>query len=201
MADVAQNLFLIGMPGSGKSTVGRALARRLGFIFHDADDELIRRTGVSIATIFEVEGEVGFRQREAQVVADLVGLRGIVLATGGGAILRADTRAQLKRNGEVIYLRASIEELVKRTQRDRNRPLLHGALLQGAARQTVTPEQKLRELMAIRDPLYREIADLTVESTPRGAGRLAFEIIEKLAIHAAQSRNNAANAQLPKAPQ
>ena len=132
MADVAQNLFLIGMPGSGKSTVGRALARRLGFIFHDADDELIRRTGVSIATIFEVEGEVGFRQREAQVVADLVGLRGIVLATGGGAILRADNRAQLKRNGEVIYLRASIEELVKRTQRDRNRPLLHGALLQGA---------------------------------------------------------------------
>src|SRR5688500_11517455 len=118
------NIFLVGLMGAGKTSVGRLLARRLGKTFHDCDHEIERATGVRIPVIFEIEGEAGFRARERRVLAELVGGPGVVLATGGGAWLAAENRALLKANGRVVYLRASPHALWQRTRHDRNRPLL-----------------------------------------------------------------------------
>lgn len=148
------NLFLVGLMGAGKSTLGRQLARRLALRFVDADHELEHRLGVAIPTIFEIEGESGFRDREEAVIADLTQLTGVVLATGGGAVLREASRVRLKENGTVVYLYAEPQTLWERVRNARHRPML----------QAPDPRLRLFELFAQRDPLYREVADHVVPS-------------------------------------
>lgn len=166
----AGNLYLVGMMGAGKSTVGRLLARRLKLRFLDCDHEIERRCGVKIPLIFEIEGEPGFRARESEVLAELSALRGVVLATGGGAVLAAQNRQRLAENGTVIYLRARPEDLYSRVRHDRNRPLLA----------TADPLRRLRELHAERDGLYASIADLVVDTGRQTVQSLARELIAKL---------------------
>ncbi|SDA11340.1 shikimate kinase [Nitrosospira sp. Nsp11] len=165
------NIFLVGMMGAGKTTVGRLLANFLEKKFHDSDREIQKRTGVSIPLIFEIEGEAGFRKRETEMLSELVKTGNIVLATGGGAVLSAENREMLKRSGTVIYLRATIDDLWRRTRHDKNRPLL----------QTQDPRTKLTELYAQRDPLYRETAHIIVESGKRSARHLAQLLAQQLA--------------------
>jgi shikimate kinase len=148
------SFFLTGPMGAGKSTIGRQLSKQLGRPFHDSDHEIEARTGVDIPLIFELEGEAGFRKRECVVIDELTRLPGIVLATGGGAILDPSNREHLSSRGKVIYLHASVSQQLKRTRMDRNRPLL----------QTDNPRTRLEELMATRDPLYREIASLVIDT-------------------------------------
>ena len=148
------NLFLVGLPGAGKSTLGRQLARRLGKTFIDADAELERKLGVTIPTIFEIEGEASFRDREEAALVELTELSNVVLATGGGVVIRATNRERLKANGTVVYLHAPPETLRDRTRRSRHRPLLN----------TSDPGARLAELYTARDPLYREVAECVVES-------------------------------------
>lgn len=156
--------------GAGKSTVGRFLAERLGYEFVDSDHEIEARTGVTIPMIFDIEGEEGFRQREETAIDDLTQRQNIVLATGGGAVLREANRRNLRTRGFVIYLRSSVESLVQRTKNDRNRPLL----------QTDDPEKVLRELLEKRDPLYMEVADLVVETQQVSIFRVVKQIQEEL---------------------
>jgi len=158
------------MPGAGKTTIGRQLARRLHRRFIDADHELERRTGVSIPVIFEIEGEAGFRDREAKVIADLAAEPNLVVATGGGAVLRPENRAQLRQAGMVVYLQVSPQILYERTRHDQNRPLL----------QVADPRARLDELFALRDPLYREVADLVVNSAGGSAGQLVKLVEQEL---------------------
>ncbi len=150
-----RNLFLVGLMGAGKTTIGRVLARRIAYAFVDTDREIESRTGVSLPTIFEIEGEEGFRRREALVIAEFARLSGQVIATGGGAVLHPDNRRSLKANGLVIYLDVPLSTLSERTRHDKNRPLL----------QVSNPLQKLRELHLARDPLYREVADLVISGS------------------------------------
>jgi len=157
------NIFLVGLMGAGKTTIGRQLARRLKLRFVDSDHEIETRTGVHIPLIFEIEGEAGFRKREAQVLADLTQERGLVLATGGGAVLSAENRANLAANGLVVYLSVAPTLLWERLRRDKKRPLLRVA----------DPLAKLEELHAQRDPLYREIADLVIEGGLANSHHLA----------------------------
>lgn len=164
------NIFLVGPMGAGKSTIGCQLAEALSFRFEDSDHEIQRRTGVDIPTIFEYEGEEGFRKREEQVIADLTEQEGIVLATGGGAVLRETNRQRLTARGVVIYLHCSPEQQFARTNRDRNRPLI----------QTADPLQSLRDIMAIREPLYRQVADLVVSTEKRGTVSVVKEIRRRL---------------------
>lgn len=148
------NIFLVGPMGVGKSTVGRMLARRLGLEFHDSDQVIEARTGVDIPLIFEIEGEAGFRRRERQVIHELTRLEGIVLATGGGAVLDADNRDDLRDRGYTIYLRADPDKLLQRTARDTQRPLL-----QGDDRLV-----RIKQLLDEREGLYREVADLIIDT-------------------------------------
>lgn len=150
----ANNIFLVGPMGAGKTSVGRQLAKAMGCEFLDSDKEIETRTGVNIPTIFDIEGEEGFRKREQQIIDELSQLDNLVLATGGGAILSRENREYLKQRGTVIYLGASVDQLYKRTCRDRNRPLL----------QTDDPRQRIADLLEIRDPLYRETADITLDT-------------------------------------
>lgn len=166
----AGNIYLVGMMGAGKTTVGRLLARRLKLRFLDADQELERRCGVKIPLIFEIEGEAGFRSRESQVLAELTALDGVVLGTGGGAVLSQHNRRRLAARGTVVYLRATPEDLSERVRHDRNRPLLA----------TPDPLARLRELHAERDPLYREVADLVVDTGKQSVLALARELMDKL---------------------
>lgn len=161
-----ENVFLVGPMGAGKTTIGRQLARLLGKGFTDSDKEIEARTGVSIPLIFELEGEAGFRRREKAVLADLTGRTGIVLATGGGAILDPDSRALLAARGFVVYLLAPLDQLFERTRRDRNRPLL----------QTDDPRARLARIVAERDPLYREVADLIVHTNHRTVRSVVAEV-------------------------
>ena len=165
-----QNVFLIGPMGAGKSAVGRQLSKMLHLSFLDSDDEIESRTGVDIPFIFEKEGEEGFRKREAKVIDDLSGMDGIVLATGGGAIVDAQNRSHLGARGFVVYLFTTVDQQVARTLKGRERPLL----AKGDSREI------LEELMVFRDPLYREIADLTVETDGRKVNAVASEILERL---------------------
>jgi shikimate kinase len=164
------NLFLVGMPGCGKSTLGRLLARRLDKPFFDADVELERRLGVTIPVIFELEGEPGFRDREATVLADLVVQNNIVLSTGGGVVLRPSNRDQLKQGGTVLYLHAPPATLWERTRHSKHRPLL----------QSPDPFARVQELYAARDSLYREVADVVVESDREQVSRLAHRLEQQL---------------------
>ena len=148
------NLFLVGLMGAGKTTLGRQLARRLAKRFVDADHEMEARLGVPIPTIFEIEGEAGFRDREEVIIGELAALTDVVLATGGGAVTRAASRACLRDNGTVVYLHARPETLWLRVRHARHRPMLHAA----------DPRGRLAELYAQRDPLYREVAHHVVES-------------------------------------
>ena len=164
------NVFLIGLMGAGKTTVGRLLARRLKLRFYDSDREIERRCGVKIPVIFEIEGEAGFRAREELAIAELTALQGIVLATGGGAVLSEHNRRRLAGCGTVVYLNARPEDLFQRVRQDRNRPLLAGA----------DPLRRLRELHAERDPLYRSLADLVVETGTQSVPALARALLERL---------------------
>lgn len=164
------NLILVGMMGAGKTTVGRLLARRLKRAYYDSDEEIERRCGVRIPVIFDIEGEAGFRARESQVIAELCALAGIVLATGGGAVLAEANRRCLASCGTVVYLHARPPQLWQRVRHDRNRPLLA----------TPEPQKKLEELYAVRDPLYREIADLVVDTGRQSPQSLARELLARL---------------------
>jgi shikimate kinase len=166
----SQNIFLVGLMGAGKSTIGRHLAKSLGLEFVDSDHEIERRTGASIPLIFDVEGEAGFRQREKKVIDELSRRSGIVLATGGGVVLDADNRARLRERGQVVYLYATVEQLLARTAKDRNRPLL----------QTADPRARLQELLKLRDALYREVADVVVDTGGRTARSAEREILAKI---------------------
>jgi len=163
-------LFLIGPMGVGKTTIGRQLALELGLRFLDSDRELEAVTGADIPWIFDVEGEAGFRLREQRMIDQLTRLEGVVLATGGGAVLSADTRWRLHERGIVVYLRASVQQLQQRTRKGKNRPLL----------QTADPAQRVRELMEQREPLYHEIAHITVDTTRRGPRSVIAEIRRRL---------------------
>jgi len=156
--------------GAGKSAVGRQLAKALHMSFFDSDDEIELRTGVDIPFIFDKEGEAGFRKREARVIDDLSAKEGIVLATGGGAILDARNRSHLGARGFVVYLYTSVDQQVRRTLKGRQRPMLAN----GDSREI------LERLMSVRDPLYREIADLVVETDGRKVKAVAEEILEKM---------------------
>lgn len=150
-----RNIYLVGLMGAGKTTVGRQLAKRLGRTFYDSDHEIVARTGVPIPTIFEIEGEDGFRRREAQAITELSSEDNIVLATGGGVILNPENRRRLHDTGWVVYLNVPPALLYERTRHDRNRPLL----------QVADPLARLEELYTIRDPLYRETAHFVVNGT------------------------------------
>jgi shikimate kinase len=166
-----ENIFLVGMMGAGKTTVARLLATRLNRQFIDADVEIETRCGVKVPVIFEIEGEEGFRSREAAVLDELTARSGIVLATGGGAVLRPENRQHLASRGLVIYLRAQPRDLYMRTRHDKNRPLLA----------TPDPQKRLEELYEQRDPLYREVADLVVDTGRQGVQILVKQILSILA--------------------
>ncbi|MEP6608287.1 MAG: shikimate kinase [Burkholderiaceae bacterium] len=162
------SIFLIGMMGAGKSTVGRLLAQQLNYQFIDADRELEARSGVPIPTIFEIEGEAGFRRREIGLLSELTQRAGIVLATGGGAILDADMAHSMRQRGLVIYLRATADEIFRRTRQDRSRPLL----------QTANPRASIDRLLAEREPLYEAAAHLTFQSAASNPRRLVTRLLE-----------------------
>lgn len=166
----SSSIVLVGPMGAGKSTIGRQLSNSLKKDFKDSDHEIVARTGASIPLIFEIEGEEGFRKREAAMIDELSQMGDIVLATGGGAVLREENRKHLKERGVVIYLYASVDQLFERTSRDRNRPLL----------QTENPRQKLEDLMEQRDPLYREVADIVVHTDDRSIRSVVKEILVRL---------------------
>lgn len=164
------NIFLVGPMGVGKTTIGRHLATLLKRDFKDSDREIEERTGATIPLIFEVEGEVGFRKREGEVINELTQLHNVILATGGGVVLSAENRLWLRERGTVIYLKASVDQLLKRTSRSKNRPLL----------QTNNPRAKIEQLLKERTPLYESVADLTVETGRRSVKSVLKEILKCL---------------------
>ncbi len=151
---LTENIYLIGLMGAGKTTIGKQLAKSLKFPFYDSDKSIEANTGVDIPTIFEFEGEEGFRDREQKMIQKLTQLRGIVLATGGGAILREENRNALKNSGFVVYLQCSIDRILERTRRDTQRPLL----------KTENPKLRLEQLFEQREPLYLECSDFKVDT-------------------------------------
>ncbi|MEF9943294.1 MAG: shikimate kinase [Burkholderiaceae bacterium] len=167
MSDTKHSVFLIGMMGAGKTTIGRLLAQALGWDFLDADRELEARNGVPVATIFELEGEAGFRRREAAVIDELSALPNVVLATGGGAVTQAETCERLRSRGLVIHLRVSADEVHRRTRRDSHRPLLR----------TADPRARIEELLALRGPLYAAAAHISFQSVATNPKRLVERIL------------------------
>ncbi|ABE50721.1 MULTISPECIES: shikimate kinase AroK [Methylobacillus] len=167
---MAANIFFVGLMGAGKTTIGRIIAKHLNKAFYDSDHEIERRTGVSIPVIFELEKEDGFRKREAAVIEELSHMQDIVLATGGGAVLLPENRKHLMENGTVIYLRANVNELWHRTRNDKHRPLL----------QNDNPRQRLEHLFAQRDPLYREVASIIVDTGGQPVNAIVHQIEQKL---------------------
>lgn len=165
-----ERLFLVGPMGAGKTTIGRTLAQRLSLAFVDSDAEIERRCGVKIPIIFELEGEPGFRMREAQMIDELSQRDRVLLATGGGAVLSAENRARLRERGFVIYLHAPPEILFERTRGDRNRPLLN----------TADPRARVEAMYTERDALYRDVAHLVVETDRAGPREIASRIVERI---------------------
>ncbi|TDR33012.1 shikimate kinase [Hydromonas duriensis] len=172
------NISLVGLMGSGKSTVGRLLAATLNRPFFDSDEEIIHRTGASIPTIFEFEGEAGFREREAKMIQELSEKKQVIIATGGGAVLREDNRTALKKNSWVIYLSTTPEKLLVRTRFDRNRPLL----------QNPDPLGTLKKMHEIRHPLYSQVADIIVTTGSGQVVQVATHILEALTQKIAQAQ-------------
>ena len=170
----SRNIFLVGLMGSGKTTIGKILARHRGLPFFDSDHEIVARCGVSIPTIFEIETEAGFRRRESCVINELSQQQGIVLATGGGAVLAPENRINLKSRGTVVYLRCQPKELFMRTRHDKNRPLL----------QTDDPLKKLKELYAARHALYMDTADIVLDSGRQSAHALVRRLESSLSLAA-----------------
>ncbi len=159
--------------GAGKTTIGKLLAQHLGKKFVDSDEEIQQRTGVTITHIFDIEGEAGFRQREASVIQDLVKRDNIVLATGGGAVLSEQSREALHANGIVVYLKSTVHDLWQRTHHDRSRPLL----------QTADPRAKLKELYDLRDPLYIKAADLVMPTSKQSVYSLMSRLQQELSLY------------------
>lgn len=162
----APSVFLVGPMGAGKSTIGRLLSAELKLDFYDSDKVIEERCGANIPWIFDMEGEAGFREREEQVIDELTQMGGIVLATGGGVIMREANRRHLSARGTVVYLCTSVEQQLARTAKDKNRPLL----------QTANPEAVLRDLFSKRDPLYREVADIIIETDQRNPRWVIHEL-------------------------
>lgn len=163
---MSKPIIFVGPMGAGKTTIGRQLAKALGRKFYDSDKEIEKRTGATIPLIFELEKEEGFRKRESAIIRELADMQDIVMATGGGAVLDSENREILRRQGFVIYLCAPVEQLIRRTARDKNRPLL----------QTENPEKTIRELLKVRDPLYREVASYIMETE----GCSVTQVVSKL---------------------
>lgn len=170
MTSDTTNVFLIGPMGSGKTAVGKQLAKLLHLQFYDSDAEIELRTGVDIPYIFEKEGEAGFREREREVIDSLTSMRNVIIATGGGAVLLPENREHLANRGRVVYLQTGIEQQLERTRHGRQRPLLY----------TDDPEQKLRDLMLHRAPLYESIAAAIVPTDGRQVRAVAEEIVQRL---------------------
>lgn len=166
-----QNIFLIGPMGAGKTTVGRHLAQQLEFDFIDSDKEIAARAGANLAWIFDLEGEAGFRKREELVIAELTGLKNIVLATGGGVVLSPNNRTLLASRGLVIFLQVSVEQQLSRIEHAKDRPLLL---------QDIEREKILNKLFAEREPLYREIADLVINTDNRSPRAITMDILTRL---------------------
>jgi len=166
------NIYLVGPMAAGKSTVGRLLAKRLNKTFYDTDVEIIECTGVEIALIFELEGEEGFRQRETETLRRLSALEGVVVATGGGLVLREENRAILQETGRIIYLQCSVDQQLRRTKHDTKRPLL----------QIANPRVKLEQLMKERAPIYESIADVKISTNKTNSKRVINAILDKLSI-------------------
>lgn len=181
-SNLPENIFLIGMMGAGKTSVGRMLARELGKSFFDSDHVIEARTGVRIPVIFELEGETGFRARERAVIDELTSMHGVVLATGGGAVLSEANRNALHSRGTTVYLRASVNELWHRTRHDKNRPLL----------QTANPLGRLQELFEQRDGFYRATAHVIMDTRSQSLRNLVTRLIGRLAEHAADTEGQSA---------
>lgn len=165
---MSRPVFLVGPMGAGKTTIGKLLAQQLGYPFKDTDREIEDRTGADIPWIFDVEGEAGFRDREVAILADLATQGQQVIATGGGIIMREENRQCLKISGIVFFLTASIEQLLERTAKDKRRPLL----------QVADPEARIRELIALREPLYREVATHVIDTNRRPPRQVAQEMAD-----------------------
>ena len=165
----SENIYLVGLMGAGKTTIGRQLARALKLPFYDSDKAIEERTGVDIPTIFEFEGEEGFRDREQKMIQQLTQMEGIVLATGGGAILREENRRLLKENGFIVYLQCSVERILERTRRDTQRPLL----------KTDNPRDRIESLFAQREPLYLSCADFKIDTGVMQSKEVVSRILEE----------------------
>jgi shikimate kinase len=170
VAGPSPNVYLIGPTGSGKTAVGKQLARDTGLKFLDSDQEIEKRTGVEIGYIFEKEGEAGFRDREQEMIRELSSLEGVIIATGGGAVLAKVNRERLAASGIVVYLKTGVKEQLKRTGRSRNRPLLNSD----------NPRRVLEEMAAVRGPLYEEIADLTLDTSNQRVRTVARQLKQML---------------------
>ena len=164
-------IVFVGPMGAGKTTIGKILAKELGFDFYDSDKEIERRTGANIPWIFDVEGESGFRDRESQAIEDLSKLKDIVLATGGGAMMRPQNRDSVKKSGFVVYLNTSVDQQYKRTHKDKNRPLLQGSK---------DARQILSDLYKVRDPVYRELADIVIDTDKKSMKLIVRDIVNAI---------------------
>ena len=179
LSENTRNIYLVGMMGAGKTSIGRLLSKRSRRRFYDSDHVIEERTGVTIPTIFDLEGEQSFRDREEAVIAELARLSNIVLATGGGAILRENNRQVLCSSGIIVYLRGSVEDLWRRTRKDKNRPLLL----------TDNPRQKLAEIYSVRDPIYSSVADIIIETGNPSIQSLEQDVEARLIEHAERMSN------------
>ncbi|GAA5176435.1 shikimate kinase [Niveibacterium umoris] len=178
LAKTVRNIVLVGLMGSGKTTIGRLIARRIGATFYDSDHEIERRTGVRIPTIFDLEGEAGFRRRETATIEELMKLPNVVVATGGGAVLDPRTRALLQQLGWTVYLDVPVVQLYERTKGDPNRPLL----------QVDDPLRTLNDLRVLRDPLYREVADFILDGSRYHSSSAVNRILKEWEKQSASSK-------------
>ena len=165
------NIVLIGPMGSGKTTVGRSLSKKLGIDFYDSDHEITDKTGVSIDHIFDVEGEEGFRKRESDVLKDLCSQDNIIIATGGGAVISEENRIEISKTGSVIYLLSSVDQILRRTSKSKTRPLLE---------KSKNKRKTISDIINARDPLYREIATITVDTNGKKLNEVINEILVQL---------------------
>ena len=179
LGGINRNIYLVGMMGAGKTSIGRLLSKRSRRRFYDSDHVIEERTGVTIPTIFDLEGEQSFRDREEAVIAELARLSNIVLATGGGAVLRENNRQVLCSSGIIVYLRGSVEDLWRRTRKDKNRPLLL----------TDNPRQKLAEIYSVRDPIYSSVADIIIETGNPSIQSLEQDVEARLIEYAERMSN------------